>query len=73
MQILLNVLNSLYINLKFKLETETAHTSHFLDVNIKYDNNRFGTQTYFEPTNTGLYIICDSFLPHSYKINLIKC
>ena len=48
-------------------------TFHFLNVNIKYDNNRFSTQIYFQPTNTGLYMLWDSFLPHSYKINLIKC
>ena len=73
MQVLLNVLNSLHINLKFTIKTETAHVFHFLDVNIKYDNNRFCSQTYFKPTNTGLYMLWDSFLPYSYKINLIKC
>ena len=34
MQVLLNVLNSLHINLKFTIGTKTAHTFHFLDVNI---------------------------------------
>ena len=33
-QVLLNVLNSLHINLKFTIETKTVHTFHFLDVNI---------------------------------------
>ena len=54
MQVQLYVLNFLHINLKFTLETETALTFHFLNVNIKYDNNRFSTQTYFKPTNTAL-------------------
>ena len=73
MQVLLCVLNSLYINWKFTIETETAHTFHFLDVNIKFYNTRLSSQTYFKPTNTNLYMPWDSFLPHSNKINLIKC
>ena len=73
MQVLLNVRISFRINLTFTIETETAHTFYFLDIYIKYDNNRFRTQTYFKRTNTGLCMLCDSFLPYSYKINFIKC
>ena len=37
-------------NLKFTLKTETTHTFHFLNVNIKYDNNSFSTLIYIKPT-----------------------
>ena len=51
MQLLRDVLNYFQINLKFTLETETIHTFHFLDVNIKHYTNRFSTLAYFKNIN----------------------
>ena len=65
MQVLLGVLNSLQINLKLTLKTETMHIFHFQKVEIKYNNHRLSTQNYFKPTCTCLYMLLDNFLRHS--------
>ena len=69
----LNYLNSQHSNISFTYEKETNNSLNFLDVLIERKDNAFFTSVYRKPTFTGLGLRYDSFLPTSYKDNLIQC
>ena len=64
-------LNEKHANIKFTQEKNSEGKLPFLDVMI--DNcNKFSTSVYHKPTFTGLFMNFKSFVPQSYKFNLIK-
>ena len=69
----LNYLNSQHPNIKFTCENEAENQLNFLDVTVYRKDNKFETSVYRKPTFTGLGLRYDSFVPKSYKINLISC
>ena len=68
----LNYMNSKHPNIKFTCEYENQNTLSFLDIRITKENNSFVTSIFRKPTNTGLTMKYDSFLPSRYKENLIS-
>ena len=71
--IFLNYLNSEHPNIKFTCENEAENQLNFLDVSVHRKDYKFETSVYRKPTFTGLGLRYDSFVPKSYKINLISC
>ena len=69
----LNYLKSQHPNIKFTCENEAENQLNFLDVTVYRKDNKFETFVYRKPTFTGLGLRYDSFVPKSYKINLISC
>ena len=66
-------LNKQHTNITFTYEKEVNGTLSFLDVLIKNTNNlRFETSVFRKKTFTGLLTNFLGFLPHSYKLALIK-
>ena len=59
-------------NIKFSSEYENQNVLSFLDIRITKENNSFVTSVFRKPTNTGLTMKYDSFLPSRYKENLIS-
>ena len=70
---ILNSLNSQHPNIKFTCENEAENQLHFLDVTVYRKDNKFETSVYRKPTFTGVGLRYDSFVPKSYKVNLISC
>ena len=68
-----NYLNSQHSNIKFTMEKEADNKLTFLDVSIVRSNNKFSTCVYRKPTFTGLGLKYSSFIPCSFKHNLIGC
>ena len=66
-----NYLNNQHHNIKFTHETETNNQLNFLDVTVTHLNGSLSTHTYRKPTHTGLGTHYTSFIPHSFKINII--
>ena len=59
-------------NIQFTYEAAENHQMPFLDVWIDYTEAILKLSTYRKPTNTGLYINWQSFVPSRYKLNLVK-
>ena len=55
----------------FTIETEQNKKISFLDVNVIHEQGKFITSVYQKPTFSGVYIYIDSFLPDTYKIEMI--
>ena len=66
-----NYLNRQHKNIKFTSETENENCISFLDIKITRDNNKFMTSVYRKPTFTGVFTNFGSFIPKSYKYNLL--
>ena len=58
-------------NIKFTSETENENSILFLDIKITRDNNKFMTSVYRKPTFSGVFTNFGSFIPKSYKYNLL--
>ena len=69
----LNYLNLQHDRIKFTSEIEKDNKLHFLDTTITRTNNVFQSSVFRKLTSTGLGLRFDSFVPTSYKINLISC
>ena len=67
----LDYLNKQHSNIKFTSETESNDTLAFLDINISRVGEGFKTSFYRKPTFTGLTTKFSSFIPISYKRNLV--
>ena len=68
----LDLLNSLHSNLCFTCESEHNNSLPFLDVLVqRSDSGQVLTSVYRKPTWTGLYSHFLSFVPISYKRNLV--
>ena len=66
-----NLLNCQRKNIKFISETENENSISFLDIKITRDNNKFMTSVYRKPTFSGVFTNFWSFIPKSYKYNLL--
>ena len=66
-----NYLNRQHKNIKFTSETENENSISFLDIKITRDNNKFMTSVYRKPTFSGVFTNFESFIPKSYKYNLL--
>jgi hypothetical protein len=68
----LDLLNNLHPNLRFTCELERNNSLPFLDVLVqRSDAGQLLTSVYRKPTWTGLYSHFLSFVPMSYKRNLV--
>ena len=65
-------LNTIHPNIQFTYELAQNKKLAFLDVWINNEDGELKLNTYRKPTNTGLYIKWQSFVPLKYKINLIR-
>ena len=67
-----NYLNRQHENIKFTSETENEHSILFLDIKITRDDfNKFMTSVYRKLTFSGVFTNFGSFIPKSYKYNLL--
>ena len=72
-KLFLDYLNSKHPNIKFTCEIENKQQLSYLDVLISRRNGVFDTSVYRKKSFTGLGLRYDSFVPKSYKHNLITC
>ena len=68
----LNYLNEKHPNIKFTSEIEADKSLPFLDVKVTRNDKGFETDLYRKPTFTGLTTKFSSFIPLSFKRNLVK-
>ena len=66
-----NYLSRQHKNIKFTSETENENSISFLDIKITRENNKFMTSVYRKPTFSGVFTNFGSFIPKSYKYNLL--
>ena len=66
-----NYLNHQHKIIKFTSETKNENSILFLDIKITMDNNKFMTSVYCKPTFSGVFTNFGSFIPKSYKYNLL--
>ena len=66
-----NYLNRQHKSIKFTSETENENSISFLDIKITRDNNKFMTSVHRKPTFSGVFTNFGSFIPKSYKYNLL--
>ena len=66
-----NYLNRQHKNIKFTSDAENENSISCLDIKITRDNNKFMTSVYRKPTFSGVFTNFDSFIPKSYKYNLL--
>ncbi|CAF1659013.1 unnamed protein product [Adineta ricciae] len=78
-QTLLNILNSFHSSIQFTMESESAGSLSFLDINITRlsiptptTHSFFETSVYRKPTFTGLLTKFTSFIPIQYKRSVIS-
>ena len=65
-------MNSKHRNIKFTVEREENDSLSFLDIKFFRDNGKFQTSVYRKPTFSGVLTNFESFLPISYKYNLVS-
>ena len=66
-----NYLNGQHKNIKCISETEYENSISFLDIKITRDNDKFMTSVYRKPTFSRVFTNFGSFIPKSYKYNLL--
>ena len=64
-------LNSRHGNRSFTIENEKDNRVFFLDVNIIREQGKFTTSVYYKQTFSGIFTYFYSFLPSTYKIDII--
>ena len=64
-------LNCQHPNIKFTSEIEENNSISFLDIKVSRVNNSFSTNIYRKVTFSGVFTNFESFIPISYKSNLI--
>ena len=62
-----NYLNSLNKNIQFTMEHEQEKQLKFLDVVVHKNDDKFETEWTLKDTNTGIYVLKESFAPFKYK------
>ena len=67
-----NYMNSKHWNIKFTVEHKENNSLAFLDIKIFRDSRKFQTSVYRKPTFSGALTNFGSFLPISYKYNLVS-
>ena len=65
-------MNSKHRNIKFTVEREENNSLCFPDIKIFRYSGKFQTSVYRKPTFSGVLTNFESFLPISYKYNLIS-
>ena len=70
----LNYLNSIHTSLKFTMEGEIFDRLPFLDLLFIRDNLTDKTEitVYRKPTHSGVFTHFTSFIPHHFKVGLVK-
>ena len=68
----LNYMNSKYRNIKFTVERQENMSLAFLDIKIFRDSGKFQTLIYRKPIFSGALTNFESFLPLSFKYNLVS-
>ena len=66
-----NYLNRQHKNIKFTSDAENENSISFLDIKIIRGNNKFMSSVYRKPTFSGVFTNFGSFIPKSYKYNLL--
>ena len=66
-----NYLNRQHKIITFTSEIENENSISFLDIKIRRDNNTFTNSVYYKPTFSGVCTNFGSFIPKSYKFNLL--
>ena len=69
----LNYINVQQPDIKFTSEIESNGKINFLDIVISKCDDNFTTSVYRKDTFTGLGMRFDSFIPNSFKSNVISC
>ena len=64
-------LNKCHNNMKFSFEEEKKGKLSFLDAKVSREGNKFATTVYHKPTFSRVYTHFDSFLPTTYKFDMI--
>ena len=65
-------MNSKHRNIKFTVEREKNNSFAFLDIKVFRGSGKFQTSVYRKSTFSGVLTIFESFLPISYKYNLVS-
>ena len=68
----LKYLNNLHPNIKFTMECEEDEKLAFLDLLIMKSNDNIVLTIYRKPTHSGVFTHFTSFIPHHYKVALVK-
>ena len=66
-----NYLNCQHENIRFPSEIEHENSISLLDIKISRDNNKFKTSVLCKPTFSGDFTNFGSFIPKSYKYDLL--
>ena len=69
----LDYLNQQHANITFTTEMERDGKLPFLYIDISRSKGKFATSVYRKPTFTGLFTNFNSFIPLTYKQNLVSC
>ena len=72
-KVFLDYLNQQHANITFTNEIERNGKLPFLDVDISRSESKFAASVYRKPTFTGLFTNFNSFIPLTYKQNLVSC
>ena len=59
-------------SINFSLEKENDGRLSFLDINILHEIGKFVTSVYWKKSFSGVYTNFNSFIPETYKTELIK-
>ena len=59
-------------SINFSLEKENDGRLSFLDINILHEIGKFVTSVYWKNSFSGVYTNFNSFIPETYKTELIK-
>ena len=65
-------LSSKHSEINFSLEKENDDRLCFLEITIFHEKGKFFTNVYWKKTFSGVYTNLNSFIPETYKTNLIK-
>ena len=68
----LKYLNSLHPSIKFTMECDEDEKLAFLDLLIIKSNGNVELTVYRKPTHSGVFTHFSSFIPHRYKVALVK-
>ena len=68
----LKYLNSLHPSTKFTMECEEDEKLAFLELLIMKSNDNIELTIYRRPTHSGVFTHFTSFIPHHYKVALLK-
>ena len=66
-----NYSNCQHKNIRFTSEIENENSISFLNIKISRDNNKFTTSVYHKSTFSSVFTYFGSFIPKSYKYNLL--